>query len=219
MTQPAVTTTPVRAEDILESLTRVIAPTFGANLYDLGLIYGIEVNHGVATIQLTLPAPDHPDREQVVADIHEVLRRRHPALDEIVVDFTFEPPWRDDFITEAGRQQMAAAPLTRAATADAPMPSADEIRDSLMYVIDPEVGINVVDLGLLYDVRVDGTAVEIDMTLTTPGCPLHETIAAAVHRTLETRHPGIGEIRLELVWDPPWDTDMITDAGREQLGW
>jgi metal-sulfur cluster biosynthetic enzyme len=218
MTYPGTAVPQPRAEDILESLTRVIARSFGANLYDLGFIYGIEVNHGVATVQMTLPVADHPDREDIVANIHDVLRRRHPGLEEIVIDFSFEPPWREDFITEAGRQQMAAAPLTRS-TADGPMPDAAAVRDSLMFVIDPEVGINIVDLGLVYDVRVNGTTVDIDMTLTTPGCPLHETIASAVQRTLETRHPGIGEIRLELVWDPPWDTDMITDAGREQLGW
>ncbi|MGB3327423.1 MAG: metal-sulfur cluster assembly factor, partial [Thermomicrobiales bacterium] len=77
----------------------------------------------------------------------------------------------------------------------------------------------VVDLGLVYGIMVEGNAVHIDMTLTTPGCPLHATIAEAVQRVLETRHPSLVDIQMDLVWDPPWDTSMITAAGRSQLGW
>lgn len=209
----------IRAEDVLESLTRVIDPAYGINIYDLGLVYGIEVNHGVATVQMTLTSPDSPSRGTIVADIHEVLKKRHSALDDVVIDFVWEPEWRDDFITEEGRQQMLTAPLTRVTDEDATPPTKDEVLDSLMFVIDPEVGINIVDLGLVYDVAIAGTAVHIEMTLTTPGCPLHATIEAAVHRTLETRHPQLSDINLELVWDPPWDTDMITASGKSQLGW
>lgn len=216
---PTTNVAAIRAEDVLESLTRVIDPAFGVNIFDLGLVFGIEVNHGVATVQMTLTSPESPSRGTIVADIHEVLHKRHPELDEVVIDFVWDPEWRDDFITEAGRQQMAAAPMVRTVEADGDPPTGDEVLDSLMFVIDPEVGINIVDLGLVYNVTVAGTAAHIEMTLTTPGCPLHETIEAAVRRTLETRHPQLTDIDLELVWDPPWDTDMITASGKAQLGW
>lgn len=209
----------IRAEEVLESLTRVIDPAYGINIYDLGLVYGIEVNHGVATVQMTLTSPDSPSRGTIVADIHEVLKKRHTALDDVVIDFIWEPEWRDDFITEEGRQQMLTAPLSRVTDAEEAPPTGDDVLDSLMFVIDPEVGINIVDLGLVYNVTIAGTAAHIEMTLTTPGCPLHATIEAAVRRTLETRHPQLTDINLELVWDPPWDVEMITASGKEQLGW
>jgi metal-sulfur cluster biosynthetic enzyme len=86
-------------------------------------------------------------------------------------------------------------------------------------VIDPELGINVVDLGLIYEVDIAGANVGITMTLTTPGCPLHESIGAAVREALETYIPGIGDVAMDLVWDPPWDPDRISEEGRLALGW
>lgn len=206
------------AENVLESLTRVIDPAYGINIVDLGTIYGIEVNQGTATIQMTLTSEDTPSRETIVPDIHDLLRKRHPALDDVVIEFMWDPPWRDDFITEAGLQQMQN-PLPRHPVVSETLPTEDDVIDSLMFVMDPEVGINIVDLGLIYEVTVEGSAAHIEMTLTTPGCPLHATIEAAVHRTLETRHPALTDIQMELVWEPPWDTDKITASGREQLGW
>lgn len=208
----------LRAEDILESLTRVIDPAFGVNIVDLGIVYGIELAHGVATIQTTMTAPDSPSRDDIIASIHETLRRRHPELDEIVVDVVSEPEWREDFITETGQMQLRHPVRPGDASADAVL-TEDDVIQSLKLVLDPEVGVNLVDLGLIYGVRVAGSAVHITMTLTTPGCPLHESIHEAVNRVLETRHPGITDIQVELVWEPAWDVDKITPAGKAELGW
>jgi metal-sulfur cluster biosynthetic enzyme len=103
---------------------------------------------------------------------------------------------------------MAASPLT-----------AEHLLDSLMYVIDPEVGINIVDLGLVYGVELDGTHATVTMTLTTPGCPLHASIEEAVRRALGSRHPELTDVTLDLVWDPRWGVEFISESGREQLGW
>jgi metal-sulfur cluster biosynthetic enzyme len=97
--------------------------------------------------------------------------------------------------------------------------TAEHLLASLTHVIDPEVGINIVDLGLVYGVELDGTHATVTMTLTTPGCPLHASIEAAVRRALETRHPELTGVRLDLVWDPRWGVEFISEAGREQLGW
>jgi metal-sulfur cluster biosynthetic enzyme len=206
------------AEDVLTSLTRVIDPAYGINIVDLGIVYGVAVERDIATIQLTLTSPDSRALETIEPDIREVLLGRHPGLADVTIELVWDPPWRDDFITEAGRLQMLN-PLPRRPAADTAPPTEDDIRDSLMFVLDPEVGINVVDLGLVYGIMVEGNAVHIDMTLTTPGCPLHSTIAEAVQRVLETRHPSLVDIQMDLVWDPPWDTSMITESGRTQLGW
>lgn len=210
------TATNPRAEDILESLTRVIDPEYGINIVDLGLVYGIEVAHGVATVQMTLTTPDVPHRDDLLAAIHDTLRRRHAGLDEIVVDVVFEPEWRPDFITEAGEMQLRHP--VRPGTGDGDI-TADDVISSLKLVLDPEVGINIVDLGLIYGVTVLDRHVHIEMTLTTPGCPLHATIEQAVRRVLETQHPGIVDIQLELVWEPAWDVECITPEGRAELGW
>jgi len=94
-----------------------------------------------------------------------------------------------------------------------------QILESLAEVIDPEVGINIVDLGLIYAIELNDAAATIEMTLTTPGCPLHATIEAAVHRALTTNHPELTEINVQLVWEPRWRVDFISDEGRSQLGW
>ena len=93
------------------------------------------------------------------------------------------------------------------------------VLEALKEVIDRELGVNVVDLGLIYGVAVDGTAIRITMTLTTPGCPLHESIAEAVQVALQDVFPRRGDVAVDLVWDPPWTPDRISDDGRWALGW
>jgi metal-sulfur cluster biosynthetic enzyme len=89
----------------------------------------------------------------------------------------------------------------------------------LRTVIDPELGVNIVDLGLVYHVAIDpGGRVAIEMTLTTPGCPLSGFLDDQIRACL-AQLPQIREVRIELVWDPPWDPEAMSDAAREQLGW
>lgn len=98
-------------------------------------------------------------------------------------------------------------------------PSEGAVLEALKVVVDPEIGVNIVDLGLVYDLEVDaGGTVAIEMTLTTPGCPLHAAIHDAVHRALGALS-GVREVALDLVWSPPWTPDTITPAGRHALGW
>lgn len=91
--------------------------------------------------------------------------------------------------------------------------------DVLHGVIDPEVGINIVDLGLVYGITADDDNVRVTMTLTTPGCPLHETIAEAVDTSLRYFISDIETVTVDLVWEPSWSPALITAAGREALGW
>jgi metal-sulfur cluster biosynthetic enzyme len=93
-----------------------------------------------------------------------------------------------------------------------------ELWVALRQVYDPEVGINVVDLGLIYGVTQRDDCAYVEMTLTTPGCPLHDVIGQAVQRAL-AQVPGVARAVVELVWDPPWTPMMISDAGRRELGW
>lgn len=93
------------------------------------------------------------------------------------------------------------------------------VRRMLRTVIDPELGVNIVDLGLLYDIVVDdGGNVAIAMTLTTPGCPLGGFLDDQIRICL-TALPQVREVRVELVWEPPWEPQAMSDVAKEQLGW
>lgn len=88
---------------------------------------------------------------------------------------------------------------------------------ALSQVIDPEIGCNIVDLGLIYSVEIDGSKVRVKMTLTTPGCPMHESIAWGV-RTALLNLDEVTEAEVETVWDPPWNPAMMTEFGRAHVG-
>jgi metal-sulfur cluster biosynthetic enzyme len=91
----------------------------------------------------------------------------------------------------------------------------DDILEALRDVVDPELGINVVDLGLVYGVTLDEDRVAtIDMTLTSAACPLTDVIEDQAHAALDGL---VTDVRLNWVWLPPWGPDKITDEGREQL--
>jgi metal-sulfur cluster biosynthetic enzyme len=75
-----------------------------------------------------------------------------------------------------------------------------------------------VDLGLIYGVAIEGGTISIQMTLTTPGCPMHESIAWGV-KTALLNLEGVQEVEVDVVWDPPWDPSMMTEEGRGQVGY
>jgi metal-sulfur cluster biosynthetic enzyme len=95
----------------------------------------------------------------------------------------------------------------------------ERVREALRHVIDPELGINVVDLGLVYDVTLQDGDVSIAMTMTTPACPLGETLSEQAEATIRRNVPGVKSVMVDLVWDPPWRPAMMSDAAKEQLGW
>ena len=117
-------------------------------------------------------------------------------------------------MTDRTAEQATAAPAPAAATGPTP-PNVADIEESLRDVVDPELGINVVDLGLIYGVTVDQHShVVIDMTLTSAACPLTDVIEDQIAQALEGQVPSH---RINWVWMPPWGPDKITDDGREML--
>ena len=100
--------------------------------------------------------------------------------------------------------------------------SEDALWESLKTVYDPEIPVNIVDLGLVYDLRVlaaekGGTRVEVKMTLTAPGCGMGPAIAADAQSRV-AHVPGVKEAEVQLVWDPPWSAEMMTPEGKRILG-
>lgn len=96
------------------------------------------------------------------------------------------------------------------------MANTDGIRELLSQVYDPELGVNIVDLGLVYEIRDEPDELYIQMTLTTPGCPMHDTIVGGVHRILKGQVDK--EINVDLVWEPRWSPDKMSEAAKQQLG-
>ncbi len=99
------------------------------------------------------------------------------------------------------------------------MASEQDILQALRGVNDPEVGVNIVDLGLIYSVEIHGDAARIVMTMTTPACPMHSYLTEEVREAILSRHEEVESVNVELVWDPPWSPQMISETGKRQLGW
>lgn len=93
----------------------------------------------------------------------------------------------------------------------------DQVMSALEMVIDPELGINIVDLGLVYNIDVNETNdVSIKMTLTTPGCPLHDSIVGGAKKMVEMLEE-VNEVDIQLVWEPAWTPDKMSKEAKDTL--
>jgi len=96
---------------------------------------------------------------------------------------------------------------------------ADEILQALSGVEDPEAGMSIVDLGLVYAVDCAEQEVRIDMTLTSPSCPLGPYMVDEVTAAVRAAVPGVPDVRVNLVWDPPWTPQRMSEEARSRFGW
>ncbi len=120
----------------------------------------------------------------------------------------------DETVQPAPDQDRAESSTTSEGKAG---PDVETLWESLSQVVDPELHMNIVDLGLVYEVKAEGGDVSVQMTLTTPGCPygpylLHEVDQAA------RQVSGVDDVHLEVVWDPPWGPDKMSEEAKLQLG-
>jgi FeS assembly SUF system protein len=97
------------------------------------------------------------------------------------------------------------------------MVDSQKIKDKLRECFDPEIPINLVDLGLVYGIEINGASVKVRMTLTAPGCPLAGSITEDVRRKL-LEIEGVQKAEVELVWDPPWSPERISEEAKETMG-
>lgn len=93
----------------------------------------------------------------------------------------------------------------------------EQVYEALQSCYDPEIPVNIVDLGLVYDVQVDNDKVAVKMTLTTPGCGMGTFIANDARQKILALD-GVGDASVDLVWDPPWNPNMISEEARQKLG-
>lgn len=93
-----------------------------------------------------------------------------------------------------------------------------ELCRCLRAVLDPEIGLNIVDLGLVYLARRSPNTIEVRLTLTSRACPLAEMVMEEVREKIASTYPDVARVNIKLVWAPVWTPDLITDRGYEQLG-
>lgn len=99
------------------------------------------------------------------------------------------------------------------------IPTDEALRQTLQQVIDPELGINIVDLGLVYVATCRSRRARVEMTMTTPACPMGGFLEEEARRVLQTRFPELGGVEVRLVFEPPWAPSMMTEAAKSSLGW
>jgi FeS assembly SUF system protein len=118
-------------------------------------------------------------------------------------------PVAEGLVARAGEARAAEAP---------PVPSQEAVVEALRTVYDPEIPVNIYELGLIYDIEIAGDgAVKIVMTLTTPGCPVAGILPQQVGDAA-AMVPGLGEVEVFLVWDPPWSMERMSEEARLALG-
>ena len=105
------------------------------------------------------------------------------------------------------------------ATATLPMPDDDAVREALRHVDDPEAGMNIVDLGLVYAIELEAGAVRVDLTMTSAACPVADALADEVRDAIAAIVPAGATVDVRLVWDPPWTPDRMTGIAKEHFGW
>ncbi|WP_218822980.1 DUF59 domain-containing protein [Tistlia consotensis] len=164
------------------------------------------------------PTEETPKRPVVTPDDiqGEDVAGRHEA-DELPAQPHYNPyiwPGAMESEAEEGSQAHAGEPK------DPEVPPAERtaVEDALREVYDPEIPVNIYDLGLIYSLEIaeDGT-VDVTMTLTAPACPVAGTLPGEVARTIAAV-PGTGEVTVTLTWDPPWDKDKMTEDAKLALG-
>jgi metal-sulfur cluster biosynthetic enzyme len=131
-------------------------------------------------------------------------------------DATTDPMASDPDTFSPSEPDESSTPAAGAADGGSAL-SVDQVKLALRRVKDPELNLNIIDLGLIYDIRVDGYDVEIDMSLTSPGCPSGPEIMGDAEKQLQGI-PGVGVVAVNLVWSPPWTPDRIEPRVRAYMG-
>lgn len=122
---------------------------------------------------------------------------------------------KDEKPKESEEKRVAFTKFEKSTETDEPL-TEERVLEALRSVYDPELPVNIVDLGLIYDVGISGRNVNIKMSLTTPGCGMGATIAKQAEMAIKPI--GAKNVFIDIVWDPPWNPDMMSDEAKQRLG-
>jgi len=168
------------------------------------------------TLDLTEPDDPHP----IVAESQGIRiccrKADRVALEGVTIDFRDLGAARG-FVFQSPTHEMSST--DRKADSGQSAPGKQQVQQALHDVIDPEVGINIVDLGLVYGIEIDGRRAKITITMTTPACPLSEQIKRDINDRIFERCPGVERVVVDIVWNPPWGPEKMSPSAKEALGW
>ncbi len=200
-------------EDLYEALSKVVDARTGLSIVDLGLLFDVDVeDDGRCAI---VKVAQVPMARRLVKKIREAIESAGDFEDGRL-EFVKDPPW----IPEVMATPEAQARLAVVASEPVPPVRVEDIWEQVGQVMDPEMGLTLVELGLIYGIEVDeaGHAADIRMTLTSPMCPVGPYLIEAVKQAALLA-PGLEQAEVELVWDPPWDPrTMATEDAQMDLG-
>ncbi len=203
-----------RPRDALyRALSQVIDPETGASITDLGLVFDADVTPDgrCAVVRVA----QVPRARRLIAAIRTAIESAG-RFDDGRLEFVKDPPW----LPEAMATPEARARLADAASRPAAPARVEDVREHVGQVMDPEMGLSLAELGLIYGIELDGTGrqASIRMTLTSPMCPVGPWLVEAV-RQAALLAVGVEDASVELVWDPPWDPrTMASEEARMDLG-
>ncbi len=207
---------PVTEERVREALATVTDFDHGADVVSLGMISGIAIDDTNVTFTLQV-APEDAGLKEPLRQACEHTVKALLGVDSVIAVLTAH--------REAGRPKPEPAP-DPAPPEEAPahVGSGNEelvaqVVEACQTVYDPEIPVNIYELGLIYRVDIDpDNNVYIEMTLTTIGCPVADILPGEVEEAVRMNVPDISDVRVNLVWDPPWTKDRMSEAALLELG-
>ena len=195
--------TELSRERVLEALATVTDFDRGADVVSLDMIAGLEVDGSHVRFAVEVDVRDGAAKEPLRVACEGAVRAL-PGVDAVTAVLTahLEPG-----AGSADRKTDEQEALK------------DKVIEAIRGVYDPEIPVNIYELGLIYEIDVDPDGnVYVEMTLTAPGCPVAGSMPGEVEATVRTNVPEVGEVRVNLVWDPPWTKDRMSEAARLELG-
>lgn len=195
--------TELSRERVLEALATVTDFDRGANVVSLDMISGLEVDGSHVRFTVEVDVRDGAAREPLRVACEGAVRAL-PGVEAVTAVLTAhrEPGAGSDDSQPDERETLK-----------------DKVIEAIRGIYDPEIPVNIYELGLIYEVDVDPDGnVYVEMTLTTAGCPVAGSMPGEVEATVRMNVPEVGEVRVNLVWDPPWTMDRMSEAARLELG-
>ncbi|MEE8545838.1 MAG: SUF system Fe-S cluster assembly protein [Alphaproteobacteria bacterium] len=195
--------TELSRERVLEALATVTDFDRGADVVSLDMISGLEVDGSHVRFAVEVDVRDGAAREPLRVACEGAVRAL-PGVEAVTAVLTAhrEPGAGSDDSQPDERETLK-----------------DKVIEAIRGIYDPEIPVNIYELGLIYEVDVDPDGnVYVEMTLTTAGCPVAGSMPGEVEATVRMNVPEVGEVRVNLVWDPPWTMDRMSEAARLELG-
>ncbi|RMH73322.1 MAG: DUF59 domain-containing protein [Gemmatimonadetes bacterium] len=187
------TSSSLSQQQVIEVLKQCYPPNNPQSVYDLGLVSLVEVENGNVHIDLTVDRPKSPETKALVEKIDAQVRTLG-GLEELTIDVH-------------GKKNTQSTDLTEA-----------DIIDVIKTCYDPEIPVNIYELGLIYGIEIlDGGVVDIKMTLTAPNCPAAQSLPEEVRYKI-SQLDGVQDVNVNIVWTPPWTPDLMSESARLELG-